>query len=131
MPGAQVLRTAESWIQKTPDVCGGEACIRQTRHTVWGVVEWQKLGLSDPQILARHPDLKQTDLDAAWAYYRQNPDEIEHALKLNDNLAEAHLNLGYTYHRQGRESLARPEYQRACELKQDFCNVTNSGGKGD
>ena len=36
-----------SWIQKDPSVCGGAPCIRSTRHTVAGLVQWRKLGLSD------------------------------------------------------------------------------------
>jgi len=51
----------------------------------------------------------------------------KHALELDDSLPEAHLNLGYTYHRQGREALATREYKRACELKQDFCKLVGSG----
>jgi uncharacterized protein (DUF433 family) len=72
-----------SWIQKRTNVCGGDACIRDTRHNVWGLVEWRRLGLSDAQILERHPDLTQADLDAAWEYFAQNPREIERALWLN------------------------------------------------
>jgi arylsulfatase A-like enzyme/Tfp pilus assembly protein PilF len=45
------------------------------------------------------------------------------ALRMDENLAEAHLNLGFTYHRLGRNRLATIEYQRACELKQDFCKL--------
>ena len=70
-----------SWIQKTPGVCGGDACIRNTRHTVIGLVQWQRLGLSDARILERHPDLNQADLDAAWSYYRQHREEIDRAIK--------------------------------------------------
>ena len=70
-----------SWIQKTPGVCGGEPCIRNTRHTVAGLVEWRNLGLSDEQILGHHPDLAQEDLDAAWQYYRENMDEIDKAIR--------------------------------------------------
>ena len=44
-------------IFRTPGVCGGEACIRDTRHTIWGLVESQRLGLSDLEILDRHPTL--------------------------------------------------------------------------
>ncbi len=51
-------------------------------------------------------------------------DSFHHALKLDDSLAEAHLNLGFTYQRLRREDLARQEYQRACELKQDYCKAT-------
>jgi hypothetical protein len=32
----------KSWIQKSPSACGGEPCVRNTRHTVAGLVEWKK-----------------------------------------------------------------------------------------
>jgi uncharacterized protein (DUF433 family) len=74
---------AGSWIQKTPGVCGGDACIRSTRITVWGLVEWRKLGLSDAEIIQRVDGLTQSDLDAAWDYYKHHRDEIEHATEDN------------------------------------------------
>ena len=70
-----------SRIHKTRGVCGGEPCVRTTRHTVAGLVQWQRQGLSDPQILQHHPDLSQADLDAVWDYYRQNADEIDRAIR--------------------------------------------------
>lgn len=73
--------TKSSWIQKTPGVCGGEACIRNTRHTVAGLVEWRILGLSDERILEHHPDLSKEDLEVAWSYDRQHPEEIERAMR--------------------------------------------------
>ena len=73
--------TSASWIQKNPDVCGGEACIRNTRHTVAGLVQWRRLGLSDARILEHHVDLNMTDLEAAWAYYHQQPEEIEKVIR--------------------------------------------------
>ncbi len=76
--------TAASWVQKTPDVCGGDARIRDTRHTVWGLVQWRQLGLSDAKILEQHPDLTPADLEAAWAYYARNRDEIDQAIREND-----------------------------------------------
>jgi len=48
---------------------------------VAGLVQWQRLGLSDRQILQQHPDLTQADLDAAWDYYHRNADEIDRAIK--------------------------------------------------
>jgi uncharacterized protein (DUF433 family) len=72
---------AASWIQKTPGVCGGEACIRNTRHTVAGLVEWKSLGLTDGRILEHHPDLTQADLEAAWVYYQQHRAEIDQAIQ--------------------------------------------------
>ena len=75
----------ESWIEKNPGVCGGDACIRATRHTVWGLVAWRKLGLSDERIRQHHPDLSQSDLDVAWRYYQQNPQEIDRAIRENED----------------------------------------------
>jgi uncharacterized protein (DUF433 family) len=75
------MTTATSWISKTPGVNGGDACIRNTRHPVYGLVEWKRLGLTDARILEHHPDLTQADLDAAWEYYAQHPDEIDQAIR--------------------------------------------------
>ena len=71
-------------ISTTPGVCGGEACIRNTRHTVSGLVEWKQLGLSDEQILDRHPDLSLEDLAAAWTYYSSHVEEIDEAIRENN-----------------------------------------------
>lgn len=70
-----------SWIEKSAGVCGGEPCIRSTRHTVAGLVQWRRAGLSDDRILQHHPGLTQADLDAAWEYYSSPPDEIDTAIK--------------------------------------------------
>jgi len=77
------MSAAASWIEKTPGVQGGEACIRATRHTVWGLAEWQRLGLSDARILEHHPDLSTADLEAAWNYAARHPDEIDAAIRAN------------------------------------------------
>jgi len=68
MPSVEVLRTNRSWIQKTPDVCGGDACIRNTRITVWGLAQRRKLGLSDDEILHRVRGITSADLAIAWDY---------------------------------------------------------------
>ena len=80
----EVLRTASNWIEKTSGVCGGEPCIRRTRHTVSGLVECRQLGMNDHSILQSFPDLSQADLDAAWAYWREHPEEIEKLILENN-----------------------------------------------
>lgn len=72
-----------SSIQHTEGVCGGDARIRNTRYTIWGLVEWRQLGLSDAEILRRYPDLSQADLNAAWDYYERNREEIDQAIRDN------------------------------------------------
>ena len=75
---------AASWVTKTPGVCGGEACIRDTRHTVAGLVQWKRLGKSDAELLAMfRPPLTPDDLAVAWEYAAAHPDEIEEAIRLN------------------------------------------------
>ena len=72
-------------IQKTPDVIGGDACIGKTRIAVWMLVQARKLGMTDEGIRTRYdPPLGQADLDAAWEYYQQNREEIEEAIRENE-----------------------------------------------
>jgi uncharacterized protein (DUF433 family) len=71
----------KSWIEKTPNVCGGDARIRNTRHTVAALVEWRKLGVTDEKLQSMFdPPLTQADLDAAWEYYRNHGQEIEQSI---------------------------------------------------
>ncbi len=71
-------------IERDPGVCGGEARVRNTRHTVAGLVQWRRLGLTDARILEHHPDLTEADLQAAWAYYRQHIEEIDRAIRQDE-----------------------------------------------
>jgi choline-sulfatase len=45
------------------------------------------------------------------------------ALRLDPKLADAHLNLGYAYEQLHHQSLAQQEYQQACHLKADLCQL--------
>lgn len=74
-----------SWIQKTPGVIGGDACVRTTRIAVWMLVEARQLGIPDEDLRERYdPPLTQVDLDAAWAYAAAHSAEIEQAIRDND-----------------------------------------------
>jgi uncharacterized protein (DUF433 family) len=73
-----------SWISKTPGVCGGDACIRHTRITVWGLVEWRHLGASEAELLDSISGLTREDLEAAWEYYDQHRAEIDQAIRENE-----------------------------------------------
>jgi uncharacterized protein (DUF433 family) len=75
---------AASWIQKTANVCGGDACIRNTRITVWGLVNYRRLGMPDAEILAAVVGLTPADLMAAWDYYEHNREEIDRNIRENE-----------------------------------------------
>jgi uncharacterized protein (DUF433 family) len=77
-----------SWISKRPDRCGGDACVRDSRITVWGIVNYRRLGMADADILRAVQGLTLADLKAAWAYAAANPDEIDQAIRENEAGAE-------------------------------------------
>jgi uncharacterized protein (DUF433 family) len=91
MPNAPVSeivlqgRNGEALVRKTPGVCGGEACIRDTRIMVWLPVSLMRQGMDDGEILANYPSLTALDLDAARLYARLHPNEIEEAITANES----------------------------------------------
>jgi len=88
--------------------------------------------------LAKATDLGMNDaalynfLGISYSRTKQFPRAIEsykQALKADPGLAEAHLNLGFAYEQTNQQHLATAEYQRACELKQDVCQLIKSRQK--
>jgi uncharacterized protein (DUF433 family) len=73
-----------SWISKKPDRCGGDACVRDSRITVWGLVNYRRLGMSDAQIMEAVQGLTPADLEAAWEYAAANPAEIDREIRENE-----------------------------------------------
>jgi len=70
-------------IRRTPGVCGGEACIRMTRIAIWILEDARRSGVSDADLLADYPDLREDDLTAAWQYVADHSNEIETAIAAN------------------------------------------------
>jgi uncharacterized protein (DUF433 family) len=71
-------------IEKTPNVCGGGACIAGTHITIWGLVEAKQIGYGEADLLTSYPSLSATDLANAWAYAEAFPTEIETEMQEND-----------------------------------------------
>lgn len=69
-----------SLIQKTPEVCGGNAIIKNTRIPVWTLVSLRKLGADDQELLESYPSLTLEELNAAWWYYQNYQTEIEQTI---------------------------------------------------
>jgi uncharacterized protein (DUF433 family) len=78
------MATVTSWTTNEPNRCGGDACVRDTRNTVWGLEAYRRLAMSDQEILAAVPGLTAADLKAAWEYVAANPSEIDNAIRHND-----------------------------------------------
>ena len=58
----------EEYISITPGVRGGKPCIKGTRITVGDVLEYLAGGMSEEQILADFPALKQEHIRACLAF---------------------------------------------------------------
>jgi uncharacterized protein (DUF433 family) len=80
----QTLPNGSQAIKKTPGVCGGDACVGNTRIPVWSLVHDRHLGLNDAQILEAFPGLTAADLVNAWAYGEAYLNEIEMAIQDNE-----------------------------------------------
>ncbi len=76
---------ASPHILHTPDVCGGNACIRQTRIPVWTLVSLRSQGAKEKELLDNYPSLSPTDLEAAWDYYQHHKNEIDQAIAAQDD----------------------------------------------
>jgi uncharacterized protein (DUF433 family) len=72
-----------SWITRRKHPDGTEACIRDTNINVWGLIARHHRGQDNEDILAANQGLTATDLDAAMAYYRENTQEIDEAIRRN------------------------------------------------
>src|SRR3954466_2512904 len=71
-------------IVSTPDVCGGDPRIVRTRIPVWSIERKRQLGFSEAEILTNYPSLHSADLIAAWAFADLHREEIEQAIRANE-----------------------------------------------
>jgi uncharacterized protein (DUF433 family) len=78
-------QTEKVVIKKTPDVCGGDACIGNRRIPVWQILECRRVGMTDETIMAMfQTPLAPAELEAASAYIAENREEIEACLRENE-----------------------------------------------
>ena len=75
-------------ITKTPDVCGGRACIAGHRIRVMDVVVWHEMrGYSPDEIVAMFSGITLGDVHAALAYYFDHRHEIEEDFRKDEETA--------------------------------------------
>ena len=71
-------------IERTPGVCGGDACIAGTRIPVWVLEGFRRLGWADAKILASYPTLRDSDRATAWAFVEAHRAEVDEAIRVNE-----------------------------------------------
>lgn len=76
-------------ITKTPEVCGGRACIAGHRVRVMDIVVWHEMrGYSPDEIVDMFPGITLADVYAALAYYFDHREEIQEEFRKADEWAE-------------------------------------------
>ena len=78
------MATATGRIFKQADRQGGDACVHGTRIPVWVLDNCRRLGMPDVQILSTYSSPTPPDLEAAWDYVAANREEIEQAIRENE-----------------------------------------------
>lgn len=68
-------------IESTPGVCGGAACVGNTRIPVWLLEDYRRQGATDLELLESYPTLNSRDLANAWAYADAHRIEIAAAIE--------------------------------------------------
>ena len=76
--------TGPTGIEKDAAICGGEACIARTRVPVWVLEQARRLGATEADLLTDYPSLTAADLAAAWAYVLAHRQEVESAIRANE-----------------------------------------------
>ncbi len=71
-------------IQRTPGICGGQACIRNTRIPVWTIVSLLQQGATEQELLRNYPSITRDDLISVKEYYYSHQSEIEQIIKSMD-----------------------------------------------
>jgi uncharacterized protein (DUF433 family) len=76
-------------IAKTPEVCGGKACVVGHRIRVMDIVVWHEMrGYSLDEIVAMFPGLSLSDAHAALAYYFDHTQEIQEEFRQDERAAK-------------------------------------------
>ena len=75
-------------IERTAEVCGGNACIVGTRITVWGLIEARRSGYSEADLLISYRSITAIDLMNAWHYAANHLEEIETEIQENDDVMD-------------------------------------------
>ena len=64
-------------IQKTPGVCGGRACVGNTRIPVWTLISFLQQGATDEDVIQAYPALTVDHLNLVREYYEAHRAEID------------------------------------------------------
>ena len=71
-------------IQKTPGVCGGRACVGNTRIPVWTLISFFQQGATEADVMRAYPTLTADHLNLVQKYYETHRAEIDRDIRKQD-----------------------------------------------
>jgi uncharacterized protein (DUF433 family) len=75
-------------IERTPGVCGGDACVSGTRIPVWVLEQARQLGMRHLEILEEYPSITWAQLLSAWQFAEDHRAEIEAQIFANEYVSQ-------------------------------------------
>jgi uncharacterized protein (DUF433 family) len=82
-------KSTEDRITRSPEVCGGNACIAGHRIRVLDVVVWHEhQGMTPDEIVSHFPTITLADVHAALAYYFDHVEEIQQEMRAEREFSE-------------------------------------------
>ena len=82
-------KSTEDRITRSPEVCGGKACIAGHRVRVLDVVAWHEhQGMTPDEIVSHIPTITLADVHAALAYYFDHIDEMQQEMRAEREFCE-------------------------------------------
>jgi uncharacterized protein (DUF433 family) len=123
------MATATTWISRANGRAGGDACVRDTRITIWGLEAFRRSGMSDAEIMAAVQGLTTGDLEAAWDYVAAHSSEIDETIRANE-VGEEGLLSWADMHFYADEDFAYPVVEKLRRLGHDVLTVQEDGKQG-
>ncbi|MYB57713.1 MAG: DUF433 domain-containing protein [Gemmatimonadetes bacterium] len=71
-------------IQKTPSVCGGRACLGNTRIPIWTLISFLHQDATDEDMIRAYPTLTVDHLNLVREYYKTRRAEIDRDIREQD-----------------------------------------------
>jgi len=87
----KTLSNGSPGITKTAGVMGSDACIAGTRLHVWLFVSLRRQGVGDAELFECYPQLSAAYLVNVWAYAEAHPEEIDTAIREQDEAMESEV----------------------------------------
>ena len=94
---------SQEHVTKTPGVCGGKACIADTRVRVLDVVVRDRDGMSPSEIAAVWDHITLADVHAALAYALDHAEDVAAEFRREQELADKYRPTGPTEHTRARD----------------------------